>query len=92
MTTPDTILLGGPVVTLNPDRPRAEAVAVSGERILAVGERAEILELRSANTEVVDLEGDCLLPGTDEGVRRCHSTTGESVSSRRPTCAASAAR
>ena len=66
MASVDTILIGGPVVTLNPAAPIAEAIAVSGERILAVGNRAEILELRNGNTEVVDLEGDCLLPGLIE--------------------------
>ncbi len=66
MAGPDTILLARPVVTLDPARTRAEAVAVRGERVLAVGDRDEVLALRGSDTEVVDLGGACLLPGLIE--------------------------
>ena len=44
-------------------RARAEAVAVSGDRIVAVGTRAEVLRLRDRNTRIVDLGSAALLPG-----------------------------
>ncbi len=44
------------------DRP-VEAVAVRGERILALGTRSEIDALRSPDTRVVDLDGKFLMPG-----------------------------
>ena len=66
MATAETILFGGPIVTLDPGAPIAEAVAVSGERILAVGARDDILDLRGPHTEIVELGGDCLLPGLIE--------------------------
>ena len=56
----DLLFTGGPVLT--PDGPRASTVAVTGERITAVG-GAEVLELRGPRTEVVDLAGRLLLPG-----------------------------
>ena len=61
-----TILLAGSVVTLHPEQPAAEAVAVGDGAILAVGSRAAMLELRSSETEVVDLGQQCLLPGLVE--------------------------
>ncbi len=60
------ILLGGTVVTMDPDHPQAEALAVRGERIVGVGSRDEVLTLRGDTTEVVDVEGACLLPGLVE--------------------------
>jgi predicted amidohydrolase YtcJ len=44
-------------------RARAEAVAVSGDRIVAVGTRAEVLRLHDRNTRIVDLGSAALLPG-----------------------------
>ena len=63
---PDTIFHGGPILTMEEHSPRAEAVAVHGERILAVGRLEEILALRKNATELVDLEGQTLLPGLIE--------------------------
>lgn len=63
LPAPELILTGGTVVTLDPARPTAEAVAVSGGRITAVGRAADVLALRTDATEVVDLAGGALLPG-----------------------------
>ena len=56
-------LLGAEVRTLDPRRPRATAVAVGGDRILAVGDDAEIRALCGARTEVLDLAGAAVVPG-----------------------------
>ncbi|MET7825133.1 amidohydrolase [Streptomyces sp. NPDC005386] len=56
----DLILTGGPVFT--PEGPAATTVAVTGDRITAVG-ASEVLDLRGPDTEVVDLAGRLLLPG-----------------------------
>ena len=58
----DLILTGGHVHTVDPARPRAEAVAVRGERIVAVGSAADIAGLVGPPTRVVDLDGRLLLP------------------------------
>jgi predicted amidohydrolase YtcJ len=60
---PHTILLDGHIVTMDPARPRAQAVAVAGERLLAVGTNAEVRALASRATRVVDLGGRTVVPG-----------------------------
>jgi predicted amidohydrolase YtcJ len=61
------ILVDGRVVTLDPDRPEAEAVAIRDGRILAVGSSGEIRALAGSDTEVVELAGRLVLPGFIEG-------------------------
>ncbi|MFG1664510.1 amidohydrolase [Streptomyces sp. Y7] len=56
----DLLFTGGPVLT--PEGRTATAVAVTGERITAVG-REEVHDLAGPRTEVVDLAGRLLLPG-----------------------------
>jgi predicted amidohydrolase YtcJ len=62
-THADLVLTGGHVHTVDPSRPRAEAVAIAGERIVAVGAAAEIGELVGPRTRVVDLRGRLVVPG-----------------------------
>jgi hypothetical protein len=62
-STADLIFTGGRVHTVDPARPRAEAVAVRGERIVAVGAARDVDALRGPRTRVVDLAGGMLLPG-----------------------------
>lgn len=59
----EILFRNGTVLTMDPARPRAEAVAVAGGRILAVGAEHELEGLRAAGTRVVDLAGGALLPG-----------------------------
>jgi predicted amidohydrolase YtcJ len=59
----DLVLTGGSVLTVDPTRPRAEAVAIEAGRIAAVGSRADVRELIGSRTEVVELGGRTLLPG-----------------------------
>jgi predicted amidohydrolase YtcJ len=59
---PDLVFLGGPVLTMDAARTRATALAVRGDRIVAVG-HDEIRELIGPRTEIVDLKGGLLLPG-----------------------------
>ncbi|MFJ1876527.1 amidohydrolase [Streptomyces sp. KS_5] len=56
----DLLFIGGPVLT--PEGRTATAVAVTGDRITAVG-REEVHDLAGPRTEVVDLAGRLLLPG-----------------------------
>jgi predicted amidohydrolase YtcJ len=59
----DLILHNGRVVTVNDDFEIAEAMAVRGERILAVGDDGDVLETAGPATVVIDLEGKMVLPG-----------------------------
>lgn len=62
-TEPSLILHGGKVVTVDPGFTIAEAVAIEGDRIVAVGANAEIRRLAGPNTEQIDLVGKTVLPG-----------------------------
>lgn len=60
----DTIYTGGEIVTVNDKQPSAEALAVKGGKIVAVGTRVAVEKAhKGANTLVVDLAGKALLPG-----------------------------
>nr|WP_244641899.1 amidohydrolase [Chelatococcus reniformis] len=59
----DVLFRNGTVLTMDPARPRAETVAVSGGKIIAVGSESELEGLRTAQTKVVDLAGGTLMPG-----------------------------
>lgn len=60
---PDLILINGKVFTADPGKPSAQAVAIRGDRIEAVGSDAEIEHLAGAKTRRVDLKSHVLLPG-----------------------------
>jgi predicted amidohydrolase YtcJ len=59
----DTLYLGGTIITVNDEAPRAEAVAVKNGLILAVGSASELDRYRGSETRVFDLNGRTLLPG-----------------------------
>ncbi|HJM93606.1 MAG: amidohydrolase [Alphaproteobacteria bacterium] len=59
----ERIYLGGPIVTVNGEDVVAEALAVAGETIVAVGDEVEIRALAGDGVEIIDLEGKALLPG-----------------------------
>ncbi|MHB8497733.1 MAG: amidohydrolase [Acidimicrobiales bacterium] len=61
--SPSTVLSGATVITMDPARPRADAVALRGGTILAVGALAEVLRRAGDGARVVDLGGGSLLPG-----------------------------
>jgi predicted amidohydrolase YtcJ len=63
-----TILLNGRVYTLNPRQPWTEAVAISGDKIVAVGNVKDISSYRGPSTKVIDLGGRLVLPGFTD----CH--------------------
>ena len=62
----DLLVTNARVWTVDPGRPEAEAIAVIGERIVAVGSRAEIEAWRGAATQVIDAEGRRVLPGFND--------------------------
>ncbi len=63
----DLIFTHGRFHTMEPGAPRAEAVAVKGDRLVAVGSRREVLRWRGPGTRVVDLHGAFVLPGLIDG-------------------------
>ena len=63
----DLLLINAEVVTVDEEMPQAEAVAVEGDRILDVGSVDEMMAYRGDDTEVIDLDGQMLIPGLIEG-------------------------
>ncbi len=63
---PDTILVNGKVFTSNPSQPWAEALAVSGERVVAVGDSAGIEGAAGHSTRRIDLAGRVVIPGLND--------------------------
>jgi predicted amidohydrolase YtcJ len=67
---PDLILKNGLLLTVDARQPRAEAIAIAGERIVAVGSNDEVAALAGRATKVVDLGGKTVTPGFIDG--HCH--------------------
>jgi predicted amidohydrolase YtcJ len=62
-TEPDLILYSGNFWTVNPHQPRAEAVAISRGRFLAVGSNEDVLRLAAGTSRKIDLGMKTVLPG-----------------------------
>ena len=63
----DVVLTNGKVVTVDDALPEAQAIAIRGDRIIAVGTNEEITALVGELTSTIDLAGRLALPGFIEG-------------------------
>ena len=64
----DLVLINGNIVTVDENNPRAEALAVKGDTIVAVGSYKEIKTyIDKKVTEIIDLQGKLVLPGFNDG-------------------------
>ena len=68
--TPDLLLVNAHVLTLEPGIPVAEAVAVAGDTIAAVGRRHQVSLLAAPGARTIDCQGLTLLPGLIDA--HCH--------------------
>lgn len=59
----DVIYHNGDIITVNDNQPTAEAVAVKDGKIIAVGNKDEILKSKGNKTKLIDLGGKTMLPG-----------------------------
>ncbi len=62
----DCVILNGRVLTMDPGQPRAEAIAISGDKIAAIGTNAEIAELAPPQARRIDAQGATVMPGMTE--------------------------
>jgi len=60
------VLLGGRIVTMDPAKPDAEALAVAGGRVLAAGSTGPVLEAAGTDAQRFDLGGATVVPGLIE--------------------------
>ena len=63
----DMVVTGGNLLTMDTAMPNAEAMAISGHHILAVGSSDDIANLIGPNTKVIDASGQTVLPGFIDG-------------------------
>src|SRR5262245_21387145 len=63
---PDLIIVNAAVRTMDGAQPRAEAIAISGNRISVVGNTAEVRALAGPKTRVIDAGGRSVLPGFND--------------------------
>ncbi len=59
----DLIVVNARILTMDEANPRAEAIALAGGRILAVGTEGDVRALQGPQTQVVDAGGASVLPG-----------------------------
>jgi predicted amidohydrolase YtcJ len=70
----DMILVNGRVYTVDPARPWAEAIAIRGSRIVAIGTNADARTYTGAGTRTIDLEGAFAAPGFNDAHVHIEST------------------
>src|SRR5262245_35848674 len=61
--TADLILFNGRVTTLDRQNPQAQAIAIRGDRFVAVGTEQDVMRLAGAGTRRIDLKGRRVIPG-----------------------------
>jgi predicted amidohydrolase YtcJ len=66
MAVADTIITNARILTLDRQRPKAEALAIRGNRIAALGTSAEVAAWRGTATRVIDAAGKTVMPGIIE--------------------------
>lgn len=57
------VLTNGRILTMDPSRPRASAIAVAGGRVIAVGGDQEVIEQAAKRSRRIDLDGQAVVPG-----------------------------
>ena len=73
-TADEHVFYNGKIFTGEPDHPYAEALAIRGDKIVAVGNRGDVLKAVAKGAEMIDLKGDFLMPGLIDS--HCHAVEG----------------
>jgi predicted amidohydrolase YtcJ len=69
-TKSDLILHNARVITLDPEQPYAELIAIKGNRILATGREDDLSVFKGAGTKTINCEGEVVIPGFNDA--HCH--------------------
>ncbi|MCX5839607.1 MAG: amidohydrolase [Deltaproteobacteria bacterium] len=69
----DLMLINGKIITMAEDGRIAEAVAIKGDKIIAIGSTTQIMECIGPDTKLIDLQGRTVTPGFVES--HCHTST-----------------
>lgn len=68
VSSADTVIVNARIYTVNARQPWAEGLAISGDRVIAVGSTREIAAYRGPSTHVIDVQQHLVLPGFTD----CH--------------------
>ncbi len=76
----DLVIFNGNIVTMDPQKPHASALAVKSYKILAIGDEEEVIDLVPNAARVIDLGGKTVVPGfidahthlTSAGIKESH--------------------
>ena len=63
----DTVIANARIATLNPRAPSADAIAIRGGEIAAIGTASDVDRLRGPGTQVIDAAGRTVIPGINDG-------------------------
>jgi len=72
--TDEVVLFHGKIFTGEPERPYAEALAIRGDRIVAVGNRSDVSKAVASDARLIDLKGNFVMPGLIDS--HCHAVGG----------------
>ena len=67
VSEPDLILVNGEILTMDDERPRAAAIAVTDDEITAVGSSRSVAKLAGRHTQTINLRGRTVIPGLVDG-------------------------
>ena len=67
MTAADILIINARVLTMDPARPRAAAVAINGNRILRAGSADDVAAFKAKHTRIIDAQQKTVMPGIIEG-------------------------
>jgi predicted amidohydrolase YtcJ len=70
----EQVLYNAKIFTGEPEHPYAEALAIRGDKIVAVGNRGDVSKAVASTAEMIDLKGNLLLPGLIDS--HCHAVDG----------------
>jgi predicted amidohydrolase YtcJ len=59
----DLIIINGKFITLDDQHPAAEAIAIAGNKVLALGNNRQILPFKHAGSQIIDAKGKTVIPG-----------------------------
>ena len=59
----DVLVKNANIITIDPKQPRAESLAIIGDKFVAVGRTDDIENLAGPSTKIWDLEGQTIIPG-----------------------------
>jgi len=65
-TPADLILYNGQVITVDKDFSTAQALAITGDKLTAVGGNEDVVALKGTGTRMIDLKGATVLPGIND--------------------------